>query len=268
MSCLDDFNKSEIEIYKEVIVGKYRKSFPNGFWKKPYGQKSSKICIKYLFDEILQCKTKEDYISRCNIQTFKDNKLKGMVTVLFENSTIDAFIYAYGKKFIKPWEFKQAPKKFWKNKENVKKLIPWLFKKEKINDKNVYEKYNYNLFLKHGVTSALDEFDYSPFKALNYVYPNKYISFLFTQSHGDIWANKDNVRKVVEYLLKKEQIDDSNIYEKYNNHLFISNGQKVLLKQYKNNSFLILEDMYPGKYEISKFKWFTEYKYEQFEEEN
>lgn len=258
-----------VKIYKEVLNGT-RKRFPNGFWdKSTEGYYNAKVCTTYLLEVIMDCKTKglteevkdvlllkkNNIIEVANIDLFKKYKLKGMITLLFDNSHIKAIQKAYGYEFILPWEFKMSPLNFWKDKGNVKDLVKWIIKKEKITDENIYSQYKYDLFVKYGVTTALEEFQHSPFLALDYTYPNKYKIWLFEQSSVLVWDDIKNIKETVEFILKENGITDDNIYEKYNNHLLIKTGYKSLLKKFNNNSYEILNMIFPNKYDKGEFVW-------------
>lgn len=143
-----------IKVYNEVLEGK-RKRFPSGFWQTIDSKNyigASEI-TKYLIEDIL--KLDDEQIKKdLNYQVFFDNKLKGMMNALFDDSVFKALDNAYPGRF-KEWELACNPRNFW-NMENAKKATIWLFKEKlKWSSEEILQRACKKTFIENGLYSML-----------------------------------------------------------------------------------------------------------------
>ena len=113
-----------IKIYNEVLSGK-RKRFPSGFWYngETYNYEAAKEITIWLIEEKLKWNDK-DLKRGLRSETFRDNRLYGMLGILFNHSPYEAINNAYPGKF-NEWDFEYTPKNYW-NLETAKKSTKWL----------------------------------------------------------------------------------------------------------------------------------------------
>lgn len=96
-----------IEIYEDVLSGRLQR-FPKDFFSYEGKICMENICtpiIKYLIEDKLNW-SEEDIKNNLERKTFRENKLGGMLTHIFNDSPYLAINTAYPNKY-KPWELKR-----------------------------------------------------------------------------------------------------------------------------------------------------------------
>lgn len=195
--------KSAVEIYKEVLLGK-RKHFPNNFWK--YGEtvnySNAKEVTIYMIENVLFWDEDEVKEKLC-FSIFKENKLYGMLTAVFNNSIYDALNNAYPGKYHE-WEFASVPRNYW-NLETAKKAIIWLVEEKlKWSENDIKEKMCNRVFRENGLYGMLTLlFNNSTYEALNTVYPKKYHEWEIIRVPQNYW-NLDTAKKATIWLIKEK----------------------------------------------------------------
>lgn len=162
-----------VEVYQEVLRGKYIESFPRGFWKRSDASENAKKITRYLIEDRLKW-NENDIKKNININIFKSNSLTGMISKYFNASPFKAIDNAYPGRF-KPWELKSVSKNYW-NKDTAKEATIWMVEEKlKWNDKDIKEKLSARIFYSNGLGGLLAVmFNYSPFKAIDNAYPGKF----------------------------------------------------------------------------------------------
>jgi len=125
----------EVRVYKKVLEGELDK-FPLNFWKEDIGGNSyigAKECTIYMYKYIGW--SYSDIINESDKSVFRDNKLGGMISTLFNNSWHMAIYNAYPE--IKPYMLKKSGRieEYWKQDgiERAKEFGVWL--KEELSHK-------------------------------------------------------------------------------------------------------------------------------------
>lgn len=132
------YNLSPVEVYNMVLRGDAVKRVPQGFWQGKEGLENAKKLIKYLFEERLEWND-EQVLKNLSAKVFYDNRLGGMLQILFDSHPIEAYNFAYPGKF-KPWEFRQVPANFWSRETGIA-ATKWLIEEKlKWSDNEVIEK--------------------------------------------------------------------------------------------------------------------------------
>jgi len=170
----DLLNLSAIEIYKNVLAGKYIKRFPTDFWKKPEALDNANKIIIYLIEEKLKL-TDDELKKELSAEMFKDTRLYSMLHDKFNNSPYDAINSAYPNKF-KRWEFNRVANNYW-DKETSKEAVIWLIEEKlKLNIKDIKNISNLaNLFIDNGLIGMVSSvFNGSTYDAINNAYPNTF----------------------------------------------------------------------------------------------
>lgn len=147
------FGNSIYKCIDNAYPGKFKEwelsSTPKNFWNK----ETAKEATKWLLGEKLHY-TEEDIKTRVNTNTFRDNGLSGMVSVLFDYSTYKCLDNAYPNKF-KEWELSTVPKNFW-NKETARDATKWLLEEKlKYSKEDIKTKINTNTFINNGLSGIL-----------------------------------------------------------------------------------------------------------------
>ena len=145
------------------------KSSPSKTWNK----ETSRKAIKWLIEEKLKWND-EDIKTKLSYKTFKDNKLEGVLNIMYNSSPYEIINDVYPNRF-KPWELKRSPLNTW-NKETSRKAIKWLIEEKlKWNDEDIKAKLRVKTFRDNKLGAMLSSvYNNSPYKAINDVYPNRF----------------------------------------------------------------------------------------------
>ena len=119
----------EIQVYKKVLDGELNK-FPQRFWKDDIGGEvyiGAKECTLYMYRHLLKWNY-SDIINKSNKDIFIQNKLNGMINLLFNSSWHMAIYNAYPD--IKPYMIKNGGnvREYWQYNgiERAKEMGIWL----------------------------------------------------------------------------------------------------------------------------------------------
>lgn len=172
---------SEITVYKQVLSGELSQ-FPFYYWQEDIGSGSeikiaAQICTKYMIEEILHWNVYE-ICNQLNKDIFIENKLGGMLAILFDNNIFEALDNAYPNKYpigmIKQFNVTNYWKKENEGIKHAKKALMWAVEDCKkdglIINKNVLLGYNWKAILKK----------YNISKILTTTFKNDYKEFLET----------------------------------------------------------------------------------------
>lgn len=232
-----------IIIYKKVLSGELNK-FPSGFWSKKDGVRvNAIICVKYLFEEILEW-SDEDIKNNFKTNILRQYKLYGLLELY--NSAFSLLNDVYPNKFY-PWEMRCVPMGYWNNRDNRKKAITWLYRKLNINSKNIKKEFTVKNFQKYGLGALLEsKYRNRPFLALNEIYPNKYKVWEVSRVSRGYWLNIENCRMATLWLINELDLSDDELNQKLSKELFYKYGLGSMLKiAYKDSPYLAIYDILP-----------------------
>ena len=153
-SIISLFNGSPYFAIENAYPGKFKSwefsKVPKNFWN----METAKKATMWLIEEKLKW-SDEDVRRNLSQNTFKENSLRGMLAILFNESPYRAIENAYPGKF-KPWELPSVPKKFW-NLETAKEATIWLIEEKlKWSDEDVKGKLTLNTFKENSLKSMLN----------------------------------------------------------------------------------------------------------------
>lgn len=193
-----------IEVYK-LVLREEIKCFPAGFWSSSEAYENARKCTIYLFEEVLGW-SEADLLKNMSKKVLVQNKLKGMLTVLFNDVIFNAIDNAYPGKF-KPWEFNFVPNKFWENEDNRREALLWLIdEKLMLSDEDIKSKWGMSLIKEHGLESLVkNRFGRSPYRALNFAKPGKFKPGDLQYTSKGYWDDVNNVGDYLYSLFKVEK---------------------------------------------------------------
>ena len=223
------FNMGAVEVYKLVLSGEIKK-FPSGFWNSNDAYSNARDCVKYLIEDILKW-NEEDLLKNMYRRVFVKFKLKGMLTVLFDDVTFNAIENAYPGKF-KPWQFNYVPNGYWEDELNCKKALLWLIdEKLCLSSEDIKSNWGMPLIKENGLESLVkNKFKRSPYLALNFVKPGEFKPADLKVTSKGYWDNEDNVREyLVDYFKNKKQMSNEKILELSSNDIY-NHGFSTILK--------------------------------------
>ena len=148
------FNGSPYLAIENAYPGKFKAwefaKVSKNFWNL----KTASEATIWLIEEKLKW-SDEDVRRNLSQNTFKENSLRGMLAILFNESPYRAIDNAYPGKF-KPWEFKRIPNNFW-NLKTAREATIWLIEEKlKWSDEDVKEKLTLNTFKENSLKSMLN----------------------------------------------------------------------------------------------------------------
>lgn len=174
-SVLKLFNGQAYEYFNCIYPDRFKpwqfKSCPNKYWDN----NTAVDATQWLIEEKL--KWDENEVKKyLNYNVFCDNKLNGMLSVVYNDSVFEALNSAYPNKYL-PWELDSVPKNFWKNEDNVKDALKWLLEvKLKFSTNEIETKLTIDLINKYGLSGILRWYNGIPLDVLKKLYPNINIS--------------------------------------------------------------------------------------------
>jgi|GEM_PF-4619483 len=195
-------NYTPIETYKMVLNGDIIK-FPRGFWNKDRAIEIS----KYLFEDILEWKTKEDIELHLTFKLLVDYKLDGMMN-LFTDTVSNLLKEIYPNYFNSDYR-KFSQSSCWNDKENVKLVVRHLIEdKYKWSKEEIKKNFSRKMFTENRFITILNH--YTLYEVLDFTYPGEYLKwdlFMETWKEEDY---RDAIKWFVEIKLKwsKEQVID------------------------------------------------------------
>lgn len=239
--------KSATEIYKEVLSGK-RKRFPINFWvyNGNLNYSDAKEITIYMIENILNW-SEDEVKKNLTTKTFEDNKLIGMLEIVFNRSTFKALNNAYPDKFHE-WELSTVPRNYW-NLETAKKSTKWLIEEKlKWDEVQVKKELEWKVFNDNGLVGMLGiVFNGSVYKALNNAYPNKFHEWELSSVPNDYW-NLETAKKATKWLIEEKlKWTKEEAKEKLNEKVFKENGlYSMLLKVFNGDIDKALKNVYEG----------------------
>lgn len=248
-------NMHPVDAYKVVLFGRFNKILPRGFWEGDLGLAKARVIIKWLIEENLEL-SEEELKDQFSFEFLCNYKLRSMLRIVFSNSVFNVIDNSYPRKF-KPWEFRKVPMHFW-TKETGIEAVRWLIEERyRFDDEEVLKYFNYELFRNNGLHNMLKYvFDYSPYKALNSAYPNKYKAWQFQQSPRHCWDSDANCIEAIKWLIEDRlKFSDYEIKTKLSTRLFKENGLGGMMARFNNSPFSAVNLAYPNRFKREDFKY-------------
>ena len=228
-SILNDlFNGSPYLIIENAYPGKFKPWELPSVPKKIWNMETAKEATIWLIEEKLKW-SDEDVRRNLSQNTFKENSLGGMLTILFNGSPYLAIENAYPGKF-KPWELPSVPKKIW-NVETAKEATIWLIEEKlKWSDEDIKEKLSANTFIKNSFGGMLTIlFNNSPYLAIENAYPGKFKPWEVARVSKKFW-NMETAREATIWLIEEKlKWSDEDVKEKLTLNTFKENSLKSML---------------------------------------
>lgn len=167
----------EILIYQQVLNNEIPK-FPLGFWQEDIGGNlkiAAQLCTRYMIEDVLHW-TVYEICNLLNKKTFKENKLGGMLDILFTGSIFEALDNAYPNKYPIGMIKHANTISYWEKENNgighAKKALSWVIEDCKkdglIINKNVILNYKWDVILKK----------YNLSRILSITFKNNYREFI------------------------------------------------------------------------------------------
>lgn len=170
-SVLKLFNGKAFEYIDFIYPNRFKpwqfKSCPNHYWNN----ETAIGATKWLIEEHLKWNT-EDVRQKLTYKIFEDNKLNGMLSVIFDDSIFKALNEAYPNTYL-PWELSCVPKNFWKSEKNVEEALKWFIEKKlQVSTYELEKKLTIELLTQNGFSGMLRWYHGIPYNILEKLYPN------------------------------------------------------------------------------------------------
>lgn len=238
-----------INIYEETLSGDRKKLLTEIF--KDYNV--IKIILKYVFEE--KYKLSFNDILKLKKSFYIENKLYFTLKP-FNSSLFYLLKFLYPENNFVPWEFNITPIDYYSNENNIKFALSWFIEKlfkDKIinNEEKIPQVVSQDLFKKYKLSGLLvGYFNGSPYKAISFLYPNRWQPWEFNQVLSGFWQDEDNIIIAIKWLFEEKlNININDLPTIANREVFIKNNLSTLVSLY-DYSDLILK-VYPNKF----FQW-------------
>lgn len=238
---------TDTDIYKLVLENKLSR-FPRYFWEKPGALESAKEITLFLIEKILKWTDKE-IKEQLSQNTFFDNKLRGMLSTLFNSSPYAALNNAYPDKF-KPWELNVTHFHFW-NAETAYEFIKWVIEeKYKWDAEQIKDNFSKTWLVNLGYDEAMDCIKEDTYGIINKLYPNVFRPWELKQVAINYWT-QETMGEAIKWLIEEKVKIKDITEEKITVELLESNGLARLVTYiYKKKISLyeLINMAYPNKY--------------------
>ena len=241
------FNGSPYQAINTAYPNKFKEwefnLVPRNFWTKEKGVEVT----RWLVEEKLKLSDKE-LKERLSYKLFVDNGLGGMLTC-FNRSPYQAINTAYPNKF-KEWEFKLVPQGFWTKEKGIE-AVKWLVEEKlKLSDEELKEQLSGKLFVDNGLGGLLyNNFNNSPYLAINTAYPNKFKEWEFKLVPRNFWTKEKGIEATKWLVEEKLKLSDSDLKRGLSRKLFYDNGLRGMLMTCFDCSYKkALQETYPDKF--------------------
>lgn len=195
------------------------------------------------------------FFENLSAKVFYDNRLGGMLQILFDSHPIEAYNFTYPGKF-KPWEFRQVPANFWSRETGIA-ATKWLIEEKlKWSDKEVIEKLTWDVYRANGLGGMLQHvFNHSPFAAITHAYPEKFKAWEFRHTPKKHW-NKENALVATKWLIEdKLKWNEEDIRKNLSVKTFKDNDLGGMLAcSFSNSPYDAINNVYPNKFKPWELK--------------
>lgn len=254
---LVEFKRSKNAVIKLAYPNRFYdwefKMTPIEIWEDENNRRKA---IKWMVEEKLKL-SDDELKETLSKDMFKECKLTILLRKYFSCNPVRAIMFAYPNKF-KAWEFNTIPKYYWYDDNNCIEAIKWLIEvKLKLKKEDVYKKLNFKLFAENGLgCMVMTRFNSSPFKAINFAYPNQYNPWMFKTVPKNYWKEDDNCKKAIIWLVEEKlNLKPEEAYEKISMAHFKKHSLNGLLSQRFNGSCKsAIIFSYPTIYSVKKIE--------------
>lgn len=157
-------------------------------------------------------------------------------------------------------EIKKFPNEFWKGEDSIARGIACMkYIMEdvlKLNNENCISHINKSFFAKNKLTGMLYYvFDDSPYKALNAVYPGRYMPWEMNMTPSGYWNDIDNAIKSIKWLIEEKlHLSEDEIKKVYSKKIYRENRLEGMLQTcFQGSPYLAINTAYPCKYKEWEF---------------
>lgn len=234
-----------IRVYEKVLSGELKR-FPKYTWELPNSLYYAQTITRYLFEKKLNWSI-DDIKNQFETNVIIHYKIKGMLAALFTH-IFELVDNAYPNK-IHPWELTNPPSGFWKSDANKKKALRWLFEEKLGGDLETIKKnLSTHTFAQYGLAGLLKNFQGSPYKTLECIYPGKVKQWELGTVPTRFWSCDTNKRKALKWLFEDVfEGDLTKITQNLSVNTFKQYKLAGLLNCFNGSPYQALDFYYPNK---------------------
>lgn len=151
---------------------------------------------------------------------------------------------------------KRFPRHFWEGaaEQEIKEIVIYLI--DDLSNLNQQEIVNIgaNFFIKHKLGYLLNNFfNNSPFAIIDFVYPDKFNPWEFSQTPRGYWT-AENCNKALDWLMQKYDWDEKSFAKELTVEILDKNNLGGMFEVYfKNSIFNVIDFKFPGKFKALDF---------------
>ncbi|MFD1360925.1 hypothetical protein [Lentibacillus salinarum] len=238
-------NQEVIPIYKEVIDGR-RKVLPRGTWKE---DQNVIVLIRYTLEIILELK--QEQIPKITKSIIAKYKLWGSLNRFKSIRKLINFVYP-GK--FTEFDFIRVPKSYWSNLENIKKQLDHCLYEESICTAAIPKVVTHQWLVERGFSAPLKQFDHSPFKLVDAVYPGKFKEVNFKSVPQRFWNDENKIRQRFNEMLKAEGIGFYDAPLSVTQNMLIKHKLGTALKRHNGSPSKFILSLFPECFSTKDFR--------------
>lgn len=181
----------------------------------------------------------------------------GGSALLKEGPIVQLIEYAYPDYHWLKWKFSKVPQGFWKKEQNQREYAEWLGKE--IGYNHIEDWYNISEedFVKHGGSSLLEMFHFSPSKLVVHLFPeHPWKEWKFNKVSDGVWNSMETVKYFLDELRNHLGFKEMEDWYRVTANDIIQFGGSGLLTKYNSSPALLLESVFP-EYQWKRWKFGT-----------
>lgn len=239
----------DVECYKKVL-SRELKQFPKHFWDKPYSMQSAKAIVKYLFEEKL-CIDLNNLHKILSIKFFQDNRLLGMLQIVFNQKIYDLVEYVYPNKYA-IFQF-NTKGSYFASEDNIKEAVEWVVKNKLQGNVNLIPQvFTFEYINDLGMTNVL-KYKKSIYDTINTTYPNKFRPWEFKQISAGYWEEDEHISEAIKWLVEEKlKCKEDEIPKKINKNLLSEFNLDYLCRK-AGGLCKLVNIAYPNKFKPWQF---------------
>lgn len=241
-----------IETYEQILNGTLN-HFPDKTWTKSDAKINALILSKYFIEVKLKYSI-EDIKENLSTKMFKDNKLYGMLQVVFNGSVNNIIQELYPNK-IHSWEYEKISVGYWSMEEGIK-ATKWLIEEKlKYSDDDIRDKLSIEDFRKYKLSGMIEYmFNNSLYEAINTTYPNKFNPWEINKTPRNYWNRETGIIATKWLVEEKMKLSHDEVVKLVTIKTFKNSKLGGMLSIIYNNSvYSAINDAYPGEYKPWEF---------------
>lgn len=248
-----------VEIYQHILLGK-EKSFPRGFFLYDVDHTATKEIVRYFISVIMRYETREDILIKIRKQDFAENKLAGLLAIMYNSSPSEAAIEAFPELKMNLWEFHETKNNYWtgeNGKEHGKEAVHWLFyEKLGLKDEDIPGHFSWVVFEENRLAGAVKRaFNISLQECAAYCFPGLFPEWaLLKHVPNNYWTEEKGIYALKWTIEVKLHLKRDEIVSVYGREFMKEHNLYGMIQRcFNSDIYRAIEAAYPGEFKPWEF---------------